>query len=240
MTRRILKPQPVPFRLGEDGDGPECEVAVEIVEDGPPRVRLGRVITEHVAARWRPGDLLWVREALTARPMANFLTGEPTNAVVAAYAADDEDVVEKHGFNLVPWWSGGEEKLRGLPSIHMPRWASRITLRVTDLKVERLQDIREDEAVAEGMIWQEPTGEDERRWRDYCAENDTDHQKDTLGGVWLAPGTKRGFGQTAEDRARPLFAQSAKLAFLMTWNSIHRTGTWDANPFVSVTTFERT
>lgn len=93
-----------------------------------------------------PGDRLWVRESLAQRA-ASFLGVAATNGTMeACYAADGEDVVNEHDFNLCPWWKGDG----GLPSIHMPRRVSRLTLTVTAKKVERLQDISEADAKAEG------------------------------------------------------------------------------------------
>ncbi len=106
---------------------------------------------------------LWVRESVTQRPMANILTGEPTNAIVAAYAADDEDVVEKAGFNLCPWWTTPGS----LPSSRMPRMAGRLTLEVTGVRIQRLQDISEADALAEGcpaQTYEELAGMDPRGW----------------------------------------------------------------------------
>jgi hypothetical protein len=77
----------------------------------------------------QPGDRLWVREAW--RPVHG---GYPDQG--ARYRADfDRDQTV---------WR---------PSIHMPRWASRTTLEVTGVRVERLQDISEADAVAEGAAW---------------------------------------------------------------------------------------
>ena len=79
----------------------------------------------------QPGDRLYVRETWqdTRSP------GEPQNARQIMYRADDDR-------SLIGW----------RPSIHMPRWASRITLEITGVRVERVQDISEDDAMAEGMI----------------------------------------------------------------------------------------
>lgn len=85
-----------------------------------------------------PGDQLWVREQFAGS---------------IAY--------ERHGYPLREWgnkiWycADGEPRsgqwTRPRPSIHMPRSLSRITLELTDVRVERLQDISEADALAEGV-----------------------------------------------------------------------------------------
>lgn len=97
-----------------------------------------------------PGDRLWVREMwCLAAPDGDYhLNGEPQawrprrdDGRWAYYAATDDDVVNVDDDNRSPW----------KPSIHMPRWASRLTLTVTSVRVELLQDISEADAVAEGV-----------------------------------------------------------------------------------------
>lgn len=96
--------------------------------------------------RFAVGDRLWVRESIGRRP-ASFLGVEATNGVETAfYKADDDDVIETAGFNVCPWW-----KAKSLPGMHMPRWASRLTLIVTDVRVQRLQEINEVDAWDEGV-----------------------------------------------------------------------------------------
>ena len=103
------------------------------------------------------GDRLWVRETTRMRYMPNLLTGEPTNAQAAEYEADGEPVLTPNGFDYAWWYSR-----KSCPSIYMPRMASRLTLEITDVRVERLQDISEADAKAEGVSLiaegQEPDG----------------------------------------------------------------------------------
>ena len=107
-----------------------------------------------------PGDRLWVRETwahvfgheeyeswemphIKSFVVDNYLTGsipagKPANGDTV-YAADGwDDYVENGDF-------------RWRPSIHMPRWASRITLDVVDVRVQLLQDITQEDAGAEGV-----------------------------------------------------------------------------------------
>lgn len=73
------------------------------------------------------GDLLWVRETYG---FSGWNVGD------VYYRADKHDAI------LTPWWR---------PSTLMPKAFSRITLEITDVRVERLQDISEEDAIAEGM-----------------------------------------------------------------------------------------
>jgi hypothetical protein len=94
----------------------------------------------------QPGDRLYVRETTSMRYLENFLTGEPTNSKCGEYAADHKPILDSSGFDYA-WWYSKET----CPSIFMPRWASRILLEIANVRVERLQDISEEDAKAEGV-----------------------------------------------------------------------------------------
>lgn len=91
-----------------------------------------------ISVKFQPGDRLWVREnhRLTDCDCREACRG----AGNVWYDADES------GYRNV-----ASNKCR--PSIHMPRWASRLTLIVTAVKVERLQDISNDDARAAGISW---------------------------------------------------------------------------------------
>lgn len=93
----------------------------------------------------KPGDRLWVRESGWERPerTAKMMREGADTWPRFAYAADgwsDQDRADFKAWGFKP-----------RPSIHMPRWASRITLEITAVRVELLQDISEADAMAEGV-----------------------------------------------------------------------------------------
>jgi hypothetical protein len=138
-TRRIMKPQPEHFeqyphwrwttpQLRKDGLGPFA------IDSGDRPGIFGKYV---------PGETLWVRETWGPRTEQ----GKPVESRhYVKYRADFiDDSPPADGMD----WHTYEDKWR--PSIFMPRWASRITLELTDVHVERLQDISEDDAKREGV-----------------------------------------------------------------------------------------
>ncbi|QCO07307.1 hypothetical protein [Azospirillum argentinense] len=90
-------------------------------------------------AKVQPGDRLWVRENFQLLSWGDYEVTRYQPCDVR-YAATDTLAKADREFRGYPW----------RPSIHMPRWASRITLVVEDVRFQRLQDITEEDARAEG------------------------------------------------------------------------------------------
>ena len=156
-----------------------------------------------------PGDILYVRETW-CKGLERYI-----------YRADYSDT-EK-------FYQGGKEiEMKWHPSIHMPKEAARIWLKVTDVRVERLQEITEVQSQAEGIRGYSKDGNlykyavTDDWWIDFHNK----HRKSFLGTWW-------------QDMPR-----TAKDAFSYLWNStikpsdFDRYG-WGANPWVWVIEFER-
>jgi len=95
--------------------------------------------------------------------------------------------------------------------MHMPRWASRLTLTVRDVRVQRLQDISEADAQAEGCLM--------------------DPEPDEYGGLMPAEiAHDNGIGDVGWDSARDWFANL--------WNTINGPDAWEANPWVAAISFD--
>lgn len=148
MTRRILKPQPDTFVRD---DGKECDVGVMHIADEPhARITVGRVITRQKSP-YAIGDCLWVRETVACGACAS---SKPSHWAPSFWRREQGTSKNPNGI----WYAAdglSPERLitdrgRWRPAIHMPRWCSRLTLVVTGVKIERLQNISEEDAEAEG------------------------------------------------------------------------------------------
>jgi hypothetical protein len=158
-TRRVVKPQPE--------NDPAKHHPIEPYNNGRGGWNWVLAATGHglgdpfPCPYGQPGDRLWVREA-----WARTVVGLGT-----------EMVVYREGDNRTDY--GGPWK----PSIHMPRAASRITLEVTGVRVERLQEISEADAQAEGIPYSE-------RFRGFCigeAEHFNSHDpRESYRSLWQA------------------------------------------------------
>lgn len=158
-TRRALHVQP-PEDHARLVVEPYCPTVVNRYGDELPGDEVFGVTTEDGAWGLRcpygePGTKLWVREAWAH-------DAESLEQCRAAF----EDALG--GIEYGPYYRATEiapDTLKWRPSIHMPRWASRITLEVTGVRVERLQDISRGDAMAEGCPFPNMAkGPDPRLW----------------------------------------------------------------------------
>ncbi|MFP5223146.1 MAG: hypothetical protein ACLGSA_12720 [Acidobacteriota bacterium] len=125
----------------------------DIDDTGTPMIQVNGLWRNALCPCGQAGDRLWVREAF--QPLWS----------KDAVACGNADYETGHGYNVlypaseapVEWYDMRNERLTTAckPSIHMPRWACRILLEITGVRVERLQEISDDDAEAEGI---------ERRW----------------------------------------------------------------------------
>jgi hypothetical protein len=142
------------------------------------------------------GDLLWVRESCMT-----FESTDGRNAHQVRYRADAD-------FGQLPKETGSWA-CRVRNSIHMPRWACRVELEIVAVRVERLQQIGEADAEAEGVLRLKP---DLPYFKDYLTSNDDEANYTCL---------------------------SAVASYRTLWAQIHGDGSWAANPWARVFEFRR-
>lgn len=222
-TRRVVKRWPPKIRLPRDVRGdipfapnpvapagvyqptsnPHGALCVETPDGQMLGVKPGEL--EWVGPFGQPGDELWVREAW--RPWRDSSGDFIQCRADMTFIAADDDVQ----FACVRRPDDAErDEPRWRPSIFMPRWACRIELVVKDVRVERLQEISEEDARAEGAPAgdYEIDGAEDLYYESAFDGNNYDSARDALEAGWDALNAKRGFG-------------------------------WDVNPWVWVVEFER-
>lgn len=202
-TRRMLNPQPIGVKSFANHGGTLWSIEPEAID--------GDMI--YTTPRINTGDRLWVRESWKATGIAAFNKPSDTRACGRfAYMADEDQLSRDE---LIPW----------RPSIHMPRWASRLTLTVTDVRVERLQDCSEADALAEGV----PNNDDYAGSfaNEYCSH---------CGGSGLHGALGEGYGVTEVDCVR---CETPELRYGNLWDHINKKpGTrWADNPWVVAYSF---
>lgn len=160
------------------------------------------------------GDRLWVRETWQG-PLFYGEIPEDWNSdkyktpEYCHYKAsgDSCDFIDADD-NFVERWS---------PSIHMPRWASRILLEVTNVRVERLQDISKEDAISEGF---KAITKDGKTIKYGVPDADGYPGNDDIGWDWC------------DWDVNPV------IAYKRLYESINGTGSWDMNPWVWVIEFK--
>jgi hypothetical protein len=199
-TRRVAKPPEKAVFLPDDHwENDLDEPGTAYLDDESGRLCI-------TCPHGQPGDRLWVRETWSPDHSAFY----PNFPVV--YRANGEirdPSYEPAGRTFSPeldtWFP-----FHWRSPLFMPHHASRITLEITGVRVERLQAITEEDAIAEGM-----------------------HE-------FKADGKSFGFGYDPKGTPGPMVNDTAIGAFALLWESINaKKASWDSNPWIWVIAFKR-
>lgn len=147
-TRRLVKPQPTfiqssgrwkyPLPKKHNNNG-RCEAVYTASREW------WEYLPEAALPYGKPGDLLWVRETWRMDSRATDL------ARVCYRASERASHTEFHEMIPVDKIGNMQTAMKWKSPLHMPRWASRLTLEITDVRVQRLQDISKKDAEDEGV-----------------------------------------------------------------------------------------
>jgi hypothetical protein len=194
-TRRIVKPRKdIIFGCLLSPDELASEVDRGVMDNSP----------------WRAGDRLWVRETFAIVPRTAYRCSEGVKQTLRP--DDDHDAaIYRSG------WERSKSGFSWKPSIFMPRWASRITLEIVSVRVELLQEISQEDAIAEGL---KGITKDGKLVKYGIPDSDGLPGTDNTGWPWK------------EWRISPVGA------YKKLWESINGLGSWDKNPFVWVIEFK--
>ena len=218
-TRRIMKLQPKPSK-SRPGDfwfsSKKLESMVHVSDLAPgnsPIADYHLFIQEHCCPFGAVGDRIWVREAFRVHSRA-------TDVATLVYKASERNSWTEQTHRVpVTVCNKPATPEKWTPSLHMPRWASRILLEITDVRVERLNAISEEDAQREGVhteVWDQTVVA-----RNYAA-------RDEFFQFW------------SEDM--PHYVEMNQLyrsSFRSLWESIYGEESWKANPWVWVIEFKR-
>lgn len=197
-TRRVVKPQPD----NESYFQTKLENGILTFD-----YNLGDKNTIIQCPYGQVGDVLWVREKIEA----DYETDD--RVILTKYFADKVPVIystnDEYNGSVRHWTSNKKV----VPSIHMPKEACRLFLKIKSIRVERLKDISEEDAASEGI------------------------EEFTKDGVGFKYGIN-GWHWSC-NTGKPFMCRSRKIAFEELWQSINGEESWNSNPWVWVIEFER-
>lgn len=218
-TRRVVTPQP------KENPGLNCRRLIFFRRNGRVAGNVADVSSEIFSPYGIVGDRLWVRE--TYVPLKG--SGEVVTPAEASYVLfrDGSQKFREGDYYYQekprPYVASAWDRVRGKwrPSIHMPRWASRISLEVAAVRVEPLQEITPEDAIAEGLS--KLTKDDGRTWKYGIVDRDGLPGSDDEGWQWQS------------------WSTDLVEAYSVLWDSINaaRGFSWESNPWVWRIAFRR-